>query len=90
MEAIEDLDPEHLCTDYWAGKSDRAAAAAGLPVAPRSYRPTTEAARPAAQARRRGGKRRWEPTPPCNTSILILSLPMSLGRLLKRFTLLVE
>lgn len=31
-EAIEGLDPEGLCGTYWAGKGDRAAMAAGLPV----------------------------------------------------------
>ena len=53
MEAIEALDPEHLCTDYWAGKHEREAAAAGLPVPSRAG-----GGRPAAgPSRRRGGKR---------------------------------
>lgn len=31
-EAIEGLDPGALCAVYWAGKGDRAAVAAGLPL----------------------------------------------------------
>lgn len=55
MEAIEALDPEHLCTAYWAGKHEREAAAAGLPLPSRAG-----AGRPAGAPRRRGGKRnRW-------------------------------
>ena len=55
MEAIEALDPERLCTDYWAGKHEREAAAAGLPLPSRAG-----AGRPAGAPRRRGGKRnRW-------------------------------
>lgn len=33
QEAVEALDPNHLCTEYWAGKQDRQRAAAGLPMA---------------------------------------------------------
>lgn len=33
QEAVESLDPEQLCVEYWAGKRDRQHAAAGLPVA---------------------------------------------------------
>ena len=32
MAAIEALDPESLCTDYWAGKHERERAAAGMPM----------------------------------------------------------
>ena len=52
MEAIEALDPEHLCTDYWAGKHEREAAAAGLPVPSRAG-----TGRHAGGPRRKGGKR---------------------------------
>ena len=52
MEAIEALDPEHLCTDYWAGKHEREAATAGLPMPSRAG-----AGRQAGAPRRRGGKR---------------------------------
>jgi hypothetical protein len=31
QEAIEQLDPEGICTEYWAGKEDRERAVAGLP-----------------------------------------------------------
>ena len=58
MEAIEALDPEHLCTDYWAGKNEREAAAAGLPMPSRAG-----AGRQAGAPRRRGNKRSryaWE------------------------------
>ena len=32
MDDIEALDPEHQCAEYWAGKAQREAAAAGLPA----------------------------------------------------------
>ena len=32
QQAVEALDPEHLCREYWAGKAAREAAAAGLPL----------------------------------------------------------
>ncbi|BDA48275.1 probable lysine-specific demethylase JMJ16 at C-terminar half [Coccomyxa sp. Obi] len=59
MDAIEALDPEHACEDYWAGKADREAAAAGLPVPERAAaaRAPGGAPRPAGAPRRRGGKR---------------------------------
>ncbi|KAL4855620.1 putative lysine-specific demethylase JMJ16 [Chlorella vulgaris] len=31
QEAVEGLDPDHLCIEYWAGKAERQRAAAGLP-----------------------------------------------------------
>lgn len=33
QQAVEALDPEQRCAEYWAGKRERMAAAAGLPVA---------------------------------------------------------
>jgi hypothetical protein len=39
QEAIEALDPDHRCTQYWAGKEQRERAAAGLPVAAAAPRP---------------------------------------------------
>lgn len=38
-EAIEALDPEHRCSEYWDGKADREAAAAGLAPVDRAPRP---------------------------------------------------
>ncbi|KAL0035689.1 hypothetical protein WJX79_008812, partial [Trebouxia sp. C0005] len=38
-EAIEALDPQHECSEYWDGKVDREAAAAGLAPADRGPRP---------------------------------------------------
>lgn len=38
-EAIEALDPDHQCGEYWHGKADREAAAAGLPPVERGSRP---------------------------------------------------
>lgn len=38
-EAIDALDPEHMCAEYWEGKDDRAAAAEGLPPPTRPNRP---------------------------------------------------
>ena len=32
QQAVEALDPEHLCREYWAGKAAREAVAAGLPL----------------------------------------------------------
>lgn len=60
MDAIEALDPEHACEDYWAGKADREAAAAGLPVPERAAaaRAPGGAARPAGAPRRRGSGKR--------------------------------
>ncbi|CAL8465948.1 g5484 [Coccomyxa elongata] len=60
MDAIEALDPEHACEDYWAGKADREAAAAGLPVPERAAaaRALGGAARPAGAPRRRGSGKR--------------------------------
>jgi len=52
MEAIEALDLEHLCTDYWAGKFEREAASAGLPMPSRAG-----SGRAAGVPRCRGGKR---------------------------------
>ncbi len=52
MEAIEALDPEHLCADYWVGKHEREAAAAGLPVPSRAG-----PGRAARGPQQRGGKR---------------------------------
>lgn len=37
-EQIEALDPEQRCSDYWLGKADREAAAAGLPPVERAPR----------------------------------------------------
>lgn len=54
--AVEALDPHRLCTEYWAGKEDRMAAAAGLPPvpggAPRAQRAQRQ---PATGTRRAGG-----------------------------------
>ena len=50
--AVEALDPEHLCREYWAGKAAREAAAAGLPL---PERPAQAAAVP--QAARSGSSR---------------------------------
>ena len=52
QQAVEALDPEHLCREYWAGKAARAAAAAGLPL---PQRPAQAAAVP--QAIRSGSNR---------------------------------
>ncbi|KAL4451372.1 hypothetical protein ABPG77_009444 [Micractinium sp. CCAP 211/92] len=55
QEAVEALDPEELCAEYWAGKRQRMAAAAGLPVsaaAPRVHRAPRQ---PVASSRRGGG-----------------------------------
>ena len=49
-EQIEALDPQQQCSDYWLGKADREAAAAGLPPAERGprnpLRPSGGSARP--------------------------------------------
>eukprot|EP00891_Asterochloris_glomerata_P008342 jgi/Astpho2/8342/fgenesh1_pg.00122_%23_79_t len=45
QQAVEALDPEHLCREYWAGKAAREAAAAGLPL---PERPAQAAAVPQA------------------------------------------
>ena len=52
QQAVEALDPEHLCREYWAGKAAREAAAAGLPL---PERPAQAAAGP--QAVRSGSSR---------------------------------
>lgn len=52
QQAVEALDPEHLCREYWAGKAAREAAAAGLPL---PERPAQAAAVP--QAVRSGSSR---------------------------------
>lgn len=60
MDAIEALDTEKLCEDYWAGKADREAAAAGLPLPERAavHRPAGTMPRPTGAGRRRGGGKR--------------------------------
>jgi hypothetical protein len=67
MAAIEALDPEQLCDEYWAGKAEREAAAAGLPPPRRGTGACSGAAgapfapRPgkgSGGARRRAGGRR--------------------------------
>lgn len=67
VDAVEALDPEHLCREYWAGKEDRERAAAGLHVANPSAAPRQPQA-PSARStgavggngggRRGGGRRR--------------------------------
>lgn len=67
MAAIEALDPDGACEDYWAGKADREAAAAGLPLPERAaqHRAAGSAPCPAGAPRRRAGKRgRWGPASP--------------------------
>ena len=58
MAAIEALDPESLCTDYWAGKHERERAAAGMPAPIRAG-----AGRRAGVPRRRGGGKRCRSAP---------------------------
>ena len=58
MAAIEALDPEGLCTDYWAGKHERERAAAGMPAPIRAG-----AGRRAGVPRRRGGGKRGRSAP---------------------------
>ncbi|KAL6784666.1 hypothetical protein ACKKBF_B02710 [Auxenochlorella protothecoides x Auxenochlorella symbiontica] len=59
QEAVEALDPHHLCVEYWAGKEQRCRAAAGLPAQPGP--PPARAGRaagprPAQHGRRRAGR----------------------------------
>lgn len=56
VDEIEALDPDHMCTEYWAGKEDRQKIAAGLPVAttaPRTARGPRLPRAPGAGGRRR-------------------------------------
>ncbi len=56
QEAVEALDPNRLCTEYWAGKEDRLAAAAGvLPAAGGAPRAQRAQRQPAGGTRRTGG-----------------------------------
>jgi hypothetical protein len=54
-EAIEALDPGRKCSEYWEGKEERSAAAAGLPVPHRvkAPRPARTAGGSARRSRRR-------------------------------------
>jgi hypothetical protein len=67
VDGIEALDPEHQCAEYWAGKAQREAAAAGLPApergAPRAPRPAGArgAGGPARGKRRRRAARAVTP-----------------------------
>ncbi|PRW21070.1 Transforming growth factor beta regulator 1 [Chlorella sorokiniana] len=57
--AVEALDPHRLCTEYWAGKEDRMAAAAGRPPVPGGAARAQRAQRqPAAATRRAGGSKK--------------------------------
>lgn len=58
MAALEALDPENMCTDYWAGKHERERAAAGMPMPIRAG-----AGRRAGVPRRRGGGKRGRSAP---------------------------
>ncbi|DBB01439.1 hypothetical protein WJX77_003930 [Trebouxia sp. C0004] len=51
-EAIEALDPQHECSEYWDGKADREAAAAGLAPADRGPRPPRPSAGGAPRPKR--------------------------------------
>lgn len=53
MEAVEKLDEQHACTEYWAGKQDRQRAAAGLVVA--GPAPQRAPRAPSGSVRRTGG-----------------------------------
>jgi len=57
--AVEALDPERTCVDYWRGKEDREAAKAGLPVAARAGAPgRVRAPRPSRAKGARRDRRR--------------------------------
>jgi len=77
VDGIEALDPEHQCAEYWAGKAQREAAAAGLPApergAPRAPRPAGArgAGGPARGKRRRRAARRH--TTHCSGAVLVSS-----------------
>eukprot|EP00887_Chlorella_sp_A99_P007228 scaffold2.g7228.t1 len=61
QEAIEALDPNHLCTEYWTGKAERERAAAGLPAGaapPRAPRGAGAGARRAPAAAVGAGRAR--------------------------------
>ena len=51
-EAIEALDPQHECSEYWDGKADREAAAAGLAPADMGPRPPRPSAGGAPRPKR--------------------------------------
>ncbi|PSC71800.1 Transforming growth factor beta regulator 1 [Micractinium conductrix] len=56
QEAVEDLDPDGLCAEYWAGKHERLAAAAGRPAAAGVAQRAQRAPRPPSQGgSKRGG-----------------------------------
>ena len=63
--AIEALDPAHAATDYWKGKEDRAAVAAGLPARPGGG---ATGRRRRARRARRARPRRAAAAPPTRTA----------------------
>ncbi|KAK9803111.1 hypothetical protein WJX73_005483 [Symbiochloris irregularis] len=60
LEAVEALDPEHQCSDYWRGKADREAAAAGLPPPDSGGAPRAPRQSNGGGSRRRGKRNRDE------------------------------
>ncbi len=57
QDAIEGMDEEHLCEQYWQGKADRMNHAAGLPVASNASRGPR--AQPAGRAKPRRKRNRY-------------------------------